>query len=159
MARNADEKSVMMTPYVVTRYYRAPEVILGIGYSANGKNLLIYFIATSSRCMVNRMHFCRVNPRKSIISGYGSHRPMDEDRGDPWHSRIGFHMQAAKHRPDLRGKSPTVFTEAVGDTVPRQHVPTHGRKSSFGYTSFKEYLYFSSFGQRFIIENVGDRPA
>ena len=25
----------MMTPYVVTRYYRAPEVILGIGYSAN----------------------------------------------------------------------------------------------------------------------------
>ena len=25
----------MMTPYVVTRYYRAPEVILGMGYSAN----------------------------------------------------------------------------------------------------------------------------
>ena len=25
----------MMTPYVVTRYYRAPEVILGIGYDAN----------------------------------------------------------------------------------------------------------------------------
>lgn len=26
-----------MTPYVVTRYYRAPEVILGMGYQANGK--------------------------------------------------------------------------------------------------------------------------
>ena len=25
----------MMTPYVVTRYYRAPEVILGMGYSSN----------------------------------------------------------------------------------------------------------------------------
>ena len=25
----------MMTPYVVTRYYRAPEVILGMGYSEN----------------------------------------------------------------------------------------------------------------------------
>lgn len=26
-----------MTPYVVTRYYRAPEVILGMGYQANGE--------------------------------------------------------------------------------------------------------------------------
>lgn len=25
----------MMTPYVVTRYYRAPEVILGMGYKEN----------------------------------------------------------------------------------------------------------------------------
>ena len=25
----------MMTPYVVTRYYRAPEVILGMGYQEN----------------------------------------------------------------------------------------------------------------------------
>lgn len=25
----------MMTPYVVTRYYRAPEVILGMGYTEN----------------------------------------------------------------------------------------------------------------------------
>ena len=28
--------SFMMTPYVVTRYYRAPEVILGMGYQENG---------------------------------------------------------------------------------------------------------------------------
>lgn len=28
----------MMTPYVVTRYYRAPEVILGMGYKENGKD-------------------------------------------------------------------------------------------------------------------------
>lgn len=27
----------MMTPYVVTRYYRAPEVILGMGYKENGR--------------------------------------------------------------------------------------------------------------------------
>lgn len=26
----------MMTPYVVTRYYRAPEVILGMKYKENG---------------------------------------------------------------------------------------------------------------------------
>ena len=39
LARNTGE-TAMMTPYVVTRYYRAPEVILGIGYSANGNYFL-----------------------------------------------------------------------------------------------------------------------
>ena len=32
----------MMTPYVVTRYYRAPEVILGMGYKENGKDASEY---------------------------------------------------------------------------------------------------------------------
>uniref|UniRef100_A0A1I7Z647 Stress-activated protein kinase JNK n=2 Tax=Steinernema glaseri TaxID=37863 RepID=A0A1I7Z647_9BILA len=35
LARSAATDSFMMTPYVVTRYYRAPEVILGMGYSEN----------------------------------------------------------------------------------------------------------------------------
>ncbi len=35
LARTAGT-SFMMTPYVVTRYYRAPEVILGMGYTDNG---------------------------------------------------------------------------------------------------------------------------
>lgn len=30
----------MMTPYVVTRYYRAPEVILGMGYKENGQHTI-----------------------------------------------------------------------------------------------------------------------
>uniref|UniRef100_A0A158R8V0 Stress-activated protein kinase JNK n=1 Tax=Taenia asiatica TaxID=60517 RepID=A0A158R8V0_TAEAS len=34
LARSGTE-NFMMTPYVVTRYYRAPEVILGMGYTAN----------------------------------------------------------------------------------------------------------------------------
>lgn len=34
LARSAGS-NFMMTPYVVTRYYRAPEVILGMGYSEN----------------------------------------------------------------------------------------------------------------------------
>lgn len=37
LARTAGT-SFMMTPYVVTRYYRAPEVILGMGYKENGKD-------------------------------------------------------------------------------------------------------------------------
>lgn len=32
----------MMTPYVVTRYYRAPEVILGMKYKENGNALLTF---------------------------------------------------------------------------------------------------------------------
>lgn len=35
LARTAGT-TFMMTPYVVTRYYRAPEVILGMGYKENG---------------------------------------------------------------------------------------------------------------------------
>jgi len=38
LARTAGT-SFMMTPYVVTRYYRAPEVILGMGYKENGFSL------------------------------------------------------------------------------------------------------------------------
>lgn len=35
LARTA-ATGLLMTPYVVTRYYRAPEVILGMPYQANG---------------------------------------------------------------------------------------------------------------------------
>ena len=35
LARAADQ-AFMMTPYVVTRYYRAPEVIVGMKYKQNG---------------------------------------------------------------------------------------------------------------------------
>ena len=34
----------MMTPYVVTRYYRAPEVVLGLGYQENG-TICLHLIA------------------------------------------------------------------------------------------------------------------
>lgn len=34
LARTAGS-AFTMTPYVVTRYYRAPEIILGMGYSEN----------------------------------------------------------------------------------------------------------------------------
>ena len=42
LARTAGT-SFMMTPYVVTRYYRAPEVILGMGYCDNGNVSLTSF--------------------------------------------------------------------------------------------------------------------
>ncbi|XP_061386285.1 stress-activated protein kinase JNK-like [Musca vetustissima] len=35
LARTAAEATFMMTPYVVTRYYRAPEIILGLPYNEN----------------------------------------------------------------------------------------------------------------------------
>lgn len=42
LARTAGT-SFMMTPYVVTRYYRAPEVILGMGYKENGQQIWSFF--------------------------------------------------------------------------------------------------------------------
>ena len=39
----------MMTPYVVTRYYRAPEVILGMGYKENGMSLINYYFQSLRR--------------------------------------------------------------------------------------------------------------
>uniref|UniRef100_A0A3Q3L875 Stress-activated protein kinase JNK n=2 Tax=Percomorphaceae TaxID=1489872 RepID=A0A3Q3L875_9TELE len=43
LARTA-ATGLLMTPYVVTRYYRAPEVILGMGYQANGYVLVACFL-------------------------------------------------------------------------------------------------------------------
>lgn len=41
LARTAGT-SFAMTPYVVTRYYRSPEIILAMGYKENGKYQRIY---------------------------------------------------------------------------------------------------------------------
>uniref|UniRef100_A0A8C7MUT4 Stress-activated protein kinase JNK n=1 Tax=Oncorhynchus kisutch TaxID=8019 RepID=A0A8C7MUT4_ONCKI len=43
LARTA-ATGLLMTPYVVTRYYRAPEVILGMGYQANGDCVCLFFL-------------------------------------------------------------------------------------------------------------------
>uniref|UniRef100_A0A8C7UP90 Stress-activated protein kinase JNK n=1 Tax=Oncorhynchus mykiss TaxID=8022 RepID=A0A8C7UP90_ONCMY len=48
LARTA-ATGLLMTPYVVTRYYRAPEVILGMGYQANGD---LYACACKFVCYV-----------------------------------------------------------------------------------------------------------
>lgn len=56
LARTAGT-SFMMTPYVVTRYYRAPEVILGMGYKENGQqavsvvNFLLIWFLLFIRCL------------------------------------------------------------------------------------------------------------
>ena len=49
LARTADQM-FQMTPYVVTRYYRAPEVIVGMKYKENGQS-------QSEHCVV---HMCCV---------------------------------------------------------------------------------------------------
>ncbi|XP_074501838.1 mitogen-activated protein kinase 8 isoform X9 [Sebastes fasciatus] len=49
LARTA-ATGLLMTPYVVTRYYRAPEVILGMGYQANDKRDLHHCSAAPTYC-------------------------------------------------------------------------------------------------------------
>ncbi|MCP9266393.1 Mitogen-activated protein kinase [Dirofilaria immitis] len=51
LARSAGD-SFMMTPYVVTRYYRAPEVILGMGYKDNA---LVAVDVWSTGCIFGEM--------------------------------------------------------------------------------------------------------
>lgn len=50
LARTAGT-TFMMTPYVVTRYYRAPEVILGMGYKENGSAVDIWSVG----CIMGEM--------------------------------------------------------------------------------------------------------
>lgn len=64
LARTAGT-SFMMTPYVVTRYYRAPEVILGMGYKENGFynclkiSLLFIFLISFSGYLVCWLYLWR----------------------------------------------------------------------------------------------------
>ncbi|KAM5321264.1 mitogen-activated protein kinase 8 isoform 5-T13 [Glossophaga mutica] len=56
LARTAGT-SFMMTPYVVTRYYRAPEVILGMGYKEN---------ASQARDLLSKMLVIDASKRISV---------------------------------------------------------------------------------------------
>lgn len=69
LARTAGT-SFMMTPYVVTRYYRAPEVILGMGYKENGKNKRRQLMCFCSECQLNSLillNFCPYHPIPSNL--------------------------------------------------------------------------------------------
>ncbi|XP_038826626.1 mitogen-activated protein kinase 10 isoform X6 [Salvelinus namaycush] len=63
LARTAGT-SFMMTPYVVTRYYRAPEVILGMGYKENGKTEHNKLKASQARNLLSKMLI--IDPAKRI---------------------------------------------------------------------------------------------
>ncbi|KAF6110011.1 mitogen-activated protein kinase 8 [Phyllostomus discolor] len=62
LARTAGT-SFMMTPYVVTRYYRAPEVILGMGYKENEHNKLK---ASQARDLLSKMLVIDASKRISV---------------------------------------------------------------------------------------------
>lgn len=63
LARTADQM-FQMTPYVVTRYYRAPEVIVGMKYKENGKRDNSY-CAVYEFCMLHVcVHYCY---RESVV--------------------------------------------------------------------------------------------
>ena len=47
----------MMTPYVVTRYYRAPEVIVGMKYKENG--MCTIYVCVGDTCNVKYTCNCR----------------------------------------------------------------------------------------------------
>ncbi|CAO2639164.1 Mitogen-activated protein kinase 10 [Lemmus lemmus] len=63
LARTAGT-SFMMTPYVVTRYYRAPEVILGMGYKENADSEHNKLKASQARDLLSKMLV--IDPAKRI---------------------------------------------------------------------------------------------
>lgn len=58
----------MMTPYVVTRYYRAPEVILGMGYKENGEVAPPIGEGVLKQGKPQRQRKCEVRKDKFFIS-------------------------------------------------------------------------------------------
>lgn len=56
----------MMTPYVVTRYYRAPEVILGMKYKENGAPAS-RVTTTPALCMILQTHASLSYPKHIIL--------------------------------------------------------------------------------------------
>uniref|UniRef100_A0A1I8FJ46 Stress-activated protein kinase JNK n=1 Tax=Macrostomum lignano TaxID=282301 RepID=A0A1I8FJ46_9PLAT len=60
--------SFMMTPYVVTRYYRAPEVILGMGYQ---ENVDIWSVGCIFGEMVRARRSCSLAPTTSTTGHAG----------------------------------------------------------------------------------------
>lgn len=56
----------MMTPYVVTRYYRAPEVILGMGYKENGRT-------SFELCVLVWIKICSIQVKHCKLTLYVNH--------------------------------------------------------------------------------------
>ncbi|KAM9232141.1 mitogen-activated protein kinase 8 isoform 4-T4 [Leptosomus discolor] len=65
LARTAGT-SFMMTPYVVTRYYRAPEVILGMGYKENADSEHNKLKASQARDLLSKMLVIDASKRISV---------------------------------------------------------------------------------------------
>ena len=59
LARAADS-AFMMTPYVVTRYYRAPEIIVGMRYKENGVCVCVCLCVHAHVCVCACVHVCGV---------------------------------------------------------------------------------------------------
>ena len=61
LARETDQTSTM-TPYVVTRYYRAPEVIIGMTYKENGEERHTLTLTSSHPHIFSPSHFHSLTP-------------------------------------------------------------------------------------------------
>lgn len=64
----ANDSNNLPTPYLASRFYRAPEIILGLKYGASNRRSVIDRL--SDRCLVGWMHALRVVHRTSHVSGH-----------------------------------------------------------------------------------------
>jgi serine/threonine protein kinase len=81
-----EENAGYMTEYVATRWYRAPEIMLSFQSYTKASELYMsgsWFLEScltiDSRCLVGRLHSCRVAWRPSILQGPRLCRPTQPD--------------------------------------------------------------------------------
>ncbi|XP_067231373.1 mitogen-activated protein kinase 10 isoform X1 [Chanodichthys erythropterus] len=92
LARTAGT-SFMMTPYVVTRYYRAPEVILGMGYKEN---------ASQARDLLSKMLI--IDPAKRISVDEALQHPYINVWYDPAEVEAARNQQISMPPPQIYDK-------------------------------------------------------
>ncbi|XP_031658870.1 mitogen-activated protein kinase 10 isoform X10 [Oncorhynchus kisutch] len=100
LARTAGT-SFMMTPYVVTRYYRAPEVILGMGYKEN---------ASQARDLLSKMLI--IDPAKRIQVDEALQHPYINVWYDP------AEVEAARDLVQISMPPPAIYDKQLDE---REH--------------------------------------
>ncbi|GFR16076.1 stress-activated protein kinase JNK, partial [Trichonephila clavata] len=119
LARTAGT-TFMMTPYVVTRYYRAPEVILGMGYK---DNVDIWSVG----CIMGEMIRGGVLFLEPIICSLDllkRHRPVEQDNRATRHTVPGVHEAATTHRTQLRREPTQVYWIRLREAFPGRPLPS-----------------------------------
>ncbi|XP_043368392.1 mitogen-activated protein kinase 10 isoform X12 [Dermochelys coriacea] len=102
LARTAGT-SFMMTPYVVTRYYRAPEVILGMGYKEN---------ASQARDLLSKMLV--IDPAKRISVDEALQHPYI----NVWYDPAEVEAWSVFCSPDLKKPPPQIYDKQLDE---REH--------------------------------------
>lgn len=134
---------VRMSDYVVTRYYRAPEVILGLPYDEKGE-AHEQGRGRSGR-VERRLHIRGIDQPVGALPGHRPHRPVDEDRQHPGDTPRAFHLQVCPSLARKRrlGSSagayvrsmPRKNAQSFGHVIPDRNFLAETENEKAGFTA------------------------